>query len=79
MGISSWVFLKDGKPAFSKPPSQTGWLINICAVQHVWRMLRKAGFKYFETRNLNQDPLENTFGVIRLHVVQTITQLLDSL
>jgi hypothetical protein len=30
-------------------------------------MLKKAGFKYLETRNLNQDPLENTFGVIRLH------------
>ena len=30
-------------------------------------MLKEAGFKYPETRNLNQDPLENTFGVIRLH------------
>jgi hypothetical protein len=50
MGISSWIFLKDGKLAFSKPPpSQTGWLSNIYAVQHVWRMLRKAGFKYLET------------------------------
>ena len=84
MGISSWVFLKDGKPAFSKPPpSQTGWLINICAVQHVWRMLRKAGFKYLETRNLNQDPLENTFGVIRLHCGSnnnpTVGQFVDAL
>jgi hypothetical protein len=30
-------------------------------------MLKKAGFKYIETRNFNQDPLENTFGVIRMH------------
>jgi hypothetical protein len=33
--VSSWVFLKDGKPAFNKPPSQNGWLVNIGAVQHV--------------------------------------------
>jgi hypothetical protein len=33
----------------------------------VWRTLKNAGFNYLETRSLNQDPLENTFGVIRLH------------
>jgi hypothetical protein len=68
IGVSSWTFLKDGKPAFNKPPpSQNGWLVNIGAVRHVWRMLKEAGFKYLETWNLNQDPLENTLGVIRLH------------
>ena len=42
MWISSWIFLKDAKRAFTKPPpSQSGWLTNICAVQHVWRMLKK--------------------------------------
>jgi hypothetical protein len=25
------------------------------------------GFKYLETQNLDQDPLGNTFGVIRFH------------
>jgi hypothetical protein len=30
-------------------------------------MSKKAGFKYLETRKLNQDPVENTFGVICLH------------
>jgi hypothetical protein len=46
MGINSWIFLKDGKPAFShSPPSQNGWLINIIAVQHVWRTMKGAGFK----------------------------------
>jgi len=68
IGVSSWTFLKDGKSVFNKPPpSQTGWLVNIGAVWHVWRMLKKAGFKYLETQNLKQDPLENTFGVICLH------------
>jgi len=36
MGIKSWIFLKDGKPAFKKPtPSQNGCNIDIGAVQHV--------------------------------------------
>ena len=43
------------------------WLFNNGPVRHVRSMLEKVGFKYPETRNLNQDPLENTFGVIRLH------------
>ena len=64
MGIKSWIFLKDGKPAIKKlTPSQNGWITTIAAVQHVWRTLRSAGFAYLETRSLNQDPLENTFGV----------------
>jgi hypothetical protein len=36
MRIKSWIFLKDGKPAFRKPPpSQNGWIADIEAVQHV--------------------------------------------
>ena len=59
---------KCGKPAFKQlTPSNNGWNTNNCAVQHVWRTLRNAGFGYHETRSLNQNPLENTFGVIRLH------------
>ena len=54
MGIKSWIFFKDGKPAFKKPtPSQNGWIIGIGAVQHVWRTLKSAGFDYLETRSLN--------------------------
>jgi hypothetical protein len=33
----------------------------------VWRRVKENKFKYLETRNLNQDALENTFGAIRLH------------
>jgi hypothetical protein len=84
IGVSSWIFLKDGKPAFNKPPSsQNGWLVNIGAVRHVWRMLKEAGFKYLETRNRNQDPLENTFDVIRLQCGSnnnpTVGQFVDAL
>jgi hypothetical protein len=84
MGIKSWIFLKDGKPAFKKPPpSQNGWIVVIGAVQHVWRTLKSAGFHYLETQSLNQDPLENTFGVIRLHCGSnnnpTVGQFADAL
>jgi hypothetical protein len=33
----------------------------------VWRTSNRAGFDYLEIQCLNQDPLENTFGVIHLH------------
>jgi hypothetical protein len=49
-GIKSWIFPKDGKPAFKKPtPSHNGWITDIGAVQHVWRTLKSAGFDYLET------------------------------
>ena len=84
MEIKSWIFLKDGKPAFKqRTSSQNGWIIDIGAVQHVWRTFKCAGFDYFETLNLNQDPLENTFGVILLHCGSnnntTVGQFVDAL
>ena len=68
MAIKSWIFLKCGKPALKQlTPSENGRITNNGTVQHVWRTLRSAGFDYLETRSLNQDHLENTFGVILLH------------
>jgi hypothetical protein len=66
MGINSWIFLKDCKPTFlHPPPSQNGWLIEVIAVQHVWRAVNDAGFTWLHTRNLNEDPPEYTSGDIR--------------
>jgi len=84
VGIKSWIFLKDGKLAFKQPPLlQNGWIVDIGAVQHVWRTLKSAGFDYLETQSLNQDHLENTFGVIRLHCGSnnnpTVGQFVDAL
>jgi len=84
VGIKSWIFLKCGKPAFEQlTPSRNGWITNNGAVQHVWKTLRSAGFEYLETRSLNVDPLENPFGVIRLHCGSnnkpTLRQFLDTL
>ena len=46
-------------------------------------MLKGAGFDYLETRSLNQDPPENTFGVIRMHCGSnnnpTVGQFVDAL
>ena len=84
MGIKSWIFLEDDKPACNKPTqSHNGWMTDIGAVQHLWRTLKSASFDYLETRSLNQDPLENTFGVIHLHCGSnnnpTVEQFVDAL
>ena len=45
--------------------------------------MKSAGFYYLETRSLNQDSLENTFGVIHLHSGSnnnsTVGQFVDAL
>jgi len=64
--VKSWTFLNKEFEPTRPPPSQTGWLITIGAVQHVWRKLSEEHkFKFLETRNLNLDALENTFDAIR--------------
>jgi len=67
--IKSWTFLNKECEQIRPRPSHTGWLITVAAVQHVWRRVKEKKFKYLETRNVNQDVLENTFGAIRLHWV----------
>jgi len=66
--VKTWTFLNKESEPMQPPPSQTGWLITIDAVQHVWRkMSEEHKFKFLETRNLNQDALENIFSAIHLH------------
>jgi len=63
-----WTFLNKEYEQICPPPSETGWLITLAAIQHVWRRVNEEEkFKYLETRNLNQDALHNTHGAIRLH------------
>jgi hypothetical protein len=58
VGINSRILLKDDKHAFLHPlSSHNGWLIEINAVQLVWRTV-------LHTSNLNQDPLQNTWGYL---------------
>jgi len=58
----TWTFLNKESEPIRLPPSQTSCLITIGAVQHAWRKVSEE----HETRNLNQDALENTFGAIPL-------------
>jgi len=66
--VKTWTFLNKESGPMRPPPSQTGWLISIGTVQHVWRKVSEEHkFIFLETRNLNQDALENTFCPSRLH------------
>ena len=52
--IKSCTFLNKEWEQICPPPSLTGCLIKIAAVQHVWRRVNDEGkFKYLETQNLN--------------------------
>lgn len=42
-----------------------GWISNINSLKHLWLQLQNYGMEFLMTRRLNQDPLENLFGVIR--------------
>ena len=44
-----------------------GWIVTIRSVMMLWDDLKKErGFRYLLTRQLNQDPLENFFGMVRM-------------
>ncbi|KAG8239573.1 hypothetical protein J437_LFUL019140 [Ladona fulva] len=77
--IETWDFIKEGRRM--KPRSSEGWVITIKAAKQLW--VKGAGFNYLEPRRLNQDPLENFFGSIRLHCGSarnpTVTQFASGL
>lgn len=56
---------KNKKPVST--PSLNNWITTIKGFQKLWTTVNKAGIKCLKTRNINQDPLENFFGMIRNH------------
>lgn len=48
-------------------PSLNNWITTIKGFQKLWATVKKAGIKYLKTRNINQDPLENFFRMVRSH------------
>ncbi|CAG9136137.1 unnamed protein product [Plutella xylostella] len=44
-----------------------GYLITISSLQDIWSYVKQLGFKFLNLRQLNQDSLENLFGLIRQH------------
>jgi hypothetical protein len=78
--IEAVTFL-DGSGKRVIAPSKKGWLFTLGALQNLWTQLRGT-VTYLETRNLNQDPLENFFGQIRFNCgsnrFPTLAQFLGS-
>jgi len=60
---------KDGK--LITPPCIKNWVITLRSLIYIWVKLNKS-FKFLSLRNINQDPLECTFGAIRSHGVRNI-------
>lgn len=62
--VSKWRFeTANGKPVQHR--LQDGWVTSIRAVQLLWKMLSEEGIQRLSLRNLNQDPIENLFCIIR--------------
>lgn len=63
--IQKYTFTKKETGERSRPPCLVGWANNIKAFQYLWPKMKRLGFKVMKLRHLNQDPIENLFGLIR--------------
>lgn len=59
------LIFKKGNATVQSPPSVKNFIVTIRNIQALWKHMKDLGFKYLLTRCLNQDPLENFFGIIR--------------
>lgn len=68
--ITNWklIDIKSEKDISTQYQFVKGWVITIRVI-YLWKQLESLGFEYLNLRNLNQDPLENLFCVIRQHGV----------
>lgn len=62
--LNKLSFKKDGRD-ISPPPSVKNFIATIRNVQALWKIMINLGFTHLLTRCLNQDPLENFFGILR--------------
>ena len=53
------------KPLSRQPPSMQNLQKTIQGTQLLWNRLKDLGFQHLKTKHLNQDPLENFFGLVR--------------
>lgn len=66
--IKTMHFLKsDSKLRLRNVRCVNGYIISISSLQDIWKYVNSIGFKYLNLRQLNQDSLENLFGLIRQH------------
>lgn len=59
-------FDKNGKQA-TKIKCVNGFITTLKSYRDIWNHLKSLGYKYLNLRQLNQDALENLFGIIRQH------------
>ncbi|XP_063629718.1 uncharacterized protein LOC134801117 [Cydia splendana] len=66
--LKSLKFLKAGNNVTLKNVRCVkGYIISISSLQDIWDFVNARGMKYLNLRQLNQDSLENLFGLIRQH------------
>lgn len=63
--MGGWTFIRKKDRSRHKPPCLHGWMENADSFRFLWLKLKREGFQKLRLRNLNQDPLENFFGLIR--------------
>lgn len=59
------VFNNQSKDVSGQMKFITGFKISINSIIHLWDFLKSKNVTFLFTRRLNQDPLENLFGIIR--------------
>lgn len=64
--LKTLKFLKNGQQ-LKNVRCVKGFLITLTSLQDIWHEVDKRGMKYLNLRQLNQDSLENLFGLIRQH------------
>ena len=64
--LKSIKFLKPGINKEFTPPTVGNFIFTITAIRRLWKNVCDLGYEYLCPRALNQDPLENFFGCIRL-------------
>ncbi|XP_011860021.1 PREDICTED: transposable element P transposase isoform X2 [Vollenhovia emeryi] len=57
----------DGQNITNQMKFINGWKVTISGVLQLWECLKEKKFNCLQTRRLNQDPVENFFGRIRLY------------
>lgn len=63
----SKVAIRLGKPRFVRVPSLDGWITTLESFIRISKdLFQKYGVDYYYPRNINQDPLENYFGRVRV-------------
>lgn len=64
---SKLIRKSDGRDHTNQFQFINGWMVTIQSVKKLWLRLKQMGISYLNLRNLNQDPLENLFCLIREH------------